>query len=102
MSYKITHSYNWYKTPEDRFLIRTYLINHIPFTFDELPSIAQNDPEIIEKAELQLTYTPEILYQKSFYLIDEEAHPLLFEMDLENPQDLPDDDYEFLRQDLSS
>jgi hypothetical protein len=102
MSYKITHSYNWYKTPEDRFLIRTYLINHIPFTFDELPSITQNDPEIIEKAELQLTYTPEIFYQKSFYLIDEEAHPLLFEMDLENPQDLPDEDYEFLPQDLSS
>jgi hypothetical protein len=101
MSYKITHSYNWYKTPEDRFLIRTYLINSIPFTFDELPSIAQNDPEIIEKAELQLTYTPEIFYQKSFYLIDEEAHPLLFEMDLENPQDLPDEDYEFLPQDLS-
>jgi hypothetical protein len=102
MSYKITHSYNWYKTPEDRFLIRTYLINHIPFTFDEIPSIAQNDPEIIEKAELQLTYTPEIFYQKSFYLIDEEAHPLLFEMDLENPQDLPDEDYEFIPQDLSS
>jgi hypothetical protein len=102
MSYKITHSYNWYKTPEDRFLIRTYLINHIPFTFDEIPSIAQNDPEIIEKAELQLTYTPEIFYQKSFYLIDEEAHPLLFEMDLENPQDLPDEDYEFIQQDLSS
>jgi hypothetical protein len=102
MSYKITHSYNWYKTPEDRFLIRTYLINHIPFTFDEIPSIAQNDPEIIEKAELQLTYTPEIFYQKSFYLIDEEAHPLLFDMDLENPQDLPDEGYEFLRQDLSS
>jgi hypothetical protein len=102
MSYKITHSYNWYKTPEDRFLIRTYLINHIPFTFDELPAIVQDDPEIIEKAELQLTYTPEILYQKSFYLIDEEAHPLLFEMDLENPQDLPDEDYEFLPQDLSS
>jgi hypothetical protein len=102
MSYLITHSYNWYKTPEDRFIIKTYLINHIPFTFDEIPSIAQNDPEIIEKAELQLTYTPEIFYQKSFYLIDEEAHPLLFEMDLENPQDLPDEDYEFIPQDLSS
>ena len=102
MSYKITHSYNWYKTPEDTFIIKTYHINSIPFTFDELSAIAQNDPEIIEKAELQLTYTPEIFYQKSFYLIDEEAHPLLFEMDLENPQDLPDEDYEFLRQDLSS
>ena len=102
MSYKITHSYNWYKTPEDRFLIRTYLINHIPFTFDDLPAIVQDDPEIIKMAEEQLTLSPEILYKKSFYLIDEEAHPLLFEMDLENPQDLPDEDYEFLPQDLSS
>jgi len=102
MSYKITHSYNWYKTPEDRFLIRTYLINHIPFTFDELPAIVQDDPEIIKMAEEQLTLSPEILYQKSFYLIDEEAHPLLFEMDLENPQDLPDEDYEFIPQDLTS
>ena len=102
MSYKITHSYNWYRTDTDRFIIKTYHINSIPFTFEELPSIAQDDPEIIKRAEEQLTLSPEILYQKSFYLIYEEAHPLLFEMDLENPQDLPDEDYEFLQQDLSS
>jgi hypothetical protein len=102
MSYKITHSYNWYKTPEDTFIIKTYLINHIPFTFDELHSIAQEDPEIIAKANLQYTYTPEIFFRTSFYLIDEEAHPLLFDMDLENPQDLPDEGYEFLQQDLTS
>jgi hypothetical protein len=102
MSYKITHSYNWYQTEDDRFIIKTYLINHVPFTFDELPSIAQEDPEIIAKAELQRTYTPEIFFKTSFYLIDEEAHPLLFEVDLENPQDLPDDDYEFIEEDLTS
>ena len=102
MSYKITHSYNWYRTDTDRFIIKTYHINSIPFTFDELPAIVQDDPEIIKMAEEQLTLSPEILYQKSFYLIDEEAHPLLFEIDLENPQDLPDEDYEFLPQDLSS
>ena len=104
MSYKhkITTSYNWYKTPEDTFIIKTYYINNIAFTFDELPAIVQDDPEIIKRAEDQLTLSPEIFYQKSFYLIDEEAHPLLFEMDLENPQDLPDEDYEFLQQDLSS
>jgi len=100
--YKITHSYNWYKTPEDTFIIKTYHINSIPFTFDEISSIVQDDPEIIKMAEEQLTLSPEIFYQKSFYLIDEEAHPLLFDMDLENPQDLPDEDYEFLRQNLSS
>ena len=102
MSYKITYSYNWYRTDNERFIIKTYHINSIPFTFDEILEESQNDPEIIKMAEEQLTLSPEILYQKSFYLIDEEAHPLLFEMDLENPQDLPDEDYEFLPQDLSS
>lgn len=102
MSYKITYSYNWYRTDNERFIIKTYLINGIPFTFDELPSIVRDDPEVIKRAEEQLTLSPEIFYQKSFYLIDEQAHPLLFEMDLENPQDLPDEDYEFLSQDLSS
>ena len=96
MSYKITHSFNWYETDTERFIIKTYLVNHI------LEDIVQDDPEIIKKANEQLTLTPEIFYLKSFYLIDEEAHPLLFEMDLENPQDLPDEDYEFIRQDLSS
>jgi hypothetical protein len=86
MRYKITYTYNWYQTPEDKFIIKTYYINNIPFTFDELPEIAQDDPEIIAKAEQQLTMTPEIFYQKSFYLIDEEAHPMLFELDLENPE----------------
>ena len=100
--HKITHSYNWYQTEDDRFIIKTYSINNIPFTFDELPLIIQEDSEIIKRADEQLTLTPEIFYLKSFYLIDEEAHPLLFDMDLENPQDLPDEDYEFLRQDLSS
>ena len=88
MKYKITYSYNWYQTTEERCIIKTFYINHIPFTFDELPLIIQEDPEIIEKANLQLTITPEIFYQKSFYLIDELCHPCLFELDLENPEAL--------------
>ena len=102
MKYKITTSYNWYETEDDKFIIKTYYINGIAFTFDELNSIDQQNPEIIQRANEHLTYDPEFFYLKSFYLIDEEAHPLLFEMDLENPQDLPDEDYEFIRQDLSS
>jgi hypothetical protein len=85
MKHKITYSYNWYKTDTERFIIKTYYINNIPFTFDEILKIMQDDPEIIERANEQLTMTPEIFYQKSFYLIDEEAHPCLFEMDIENP-----------------
>jgi hypothetical protein len=101
MRYKITHSYNWYETDTEKFIIKTYSINHIPFTFDDLVDIVQDDPEIIKKANEQLTLTPEIFYLKSFYLIDEEAHPLLFDMDLENPEDLPDEDYEVMEEDLT-
>jgi hypothetical protein len=101
MSYKITHSFNWYETDTERSIIKTYSINHIPFTFDDLKDVVQDDPETIKKANEQLTLTPEIFYLKSFYLIDEEAHPLLFEMDLENPQDLPEDIMEFDEEDLT-
>ena len=86
MKYKITTSYNWYVTEDDKFIIKTYYINNIPFTFDELPEIAQENPDIIQMAEEQLTMTPEIFYLKSFYLIDEQCHPCLFELDLENPE----------------
>jgi hypothetical protein len=86
MKYKITSSYNWYEAEGDRFIIKTYYINGIAFTFDELSSITQEDPEIIEKANKGLTYDPEYFFLKSFYLIDEQCHPCLFEMDLENPE----------------
>ena len=86
MSYKITYTYNWYKTSETKFLIKTYYINYIPFTFDELEEVSQNDLEIIAEADQQLLMTPEIFYKSSFYLIDEEAHPFLFELDLDNPE----------------
>jgi len=103
MTYKITTSYNWYKTTEQKIIIKTYYINHIPFTFDEIPTIAQEDSEIIQLANNQLLMTPEIFYQKSFYLIDEECHPMLFLVDIENPQDLPEDlQYDLDEEDLTN
>jgi hypothetical protein len=83
-------------------IVKMYFINQIPFTFDELPDGHIYDDDLKRLADKQRTFEPEDLYKNSFYLIDEEAHPLLFEMDLENHQDLPDEDYEFLPQDLSS
>jgi hypothetical protein len=36
-------------------------------------------------------------------LIDEEVHPMLFAVDLENPEDLPDDvEFEYDEEDLTS
>lgn len=94
MPYKITQAYCWYN--KGSMLVRMYFINHIPFTFDELPEIASSDPEILDKADKQIRWEPEDLYQKSFYLIDEEIHPCLFDVELENPEDMPKDDEEFV------
>lgn len=90
MKYKITYSYCWYNNGS--MIVKMYFINEVPFTFDELPDCAYEDLELIKKADLQRSFEPEDLYRSSFYLIDEEAHPLLFELELENPQDLPVDE----------
>ena len=66
MKYKITTSYNWYETEDDKFIIKTYYINGIAFTFDEIPTIVQDDPEIIQKANEHIIYDPEFFYLKSF------------------------------------
>lgn len=91
MKFKIHTSYNWYQTDKEKFIVKVFYINGIAFTFDEIPLIAQQDPEIIKQANDDLLYTPEIFYLKSFYLIDEECHPCLFELDLENPEDMPEE-----------
>jgi hypothetical protein len=86
MKYKISFSYNWYESEEGRNIVKTYYINDIAFTFNNVLSIFQDHPEIVIQANQNLTYTPEYFYQKSFYLISEECHPLLFEIDIENPE----------------
>lgn len=87
MAYKINWSYTYYKPNDsEKYIIKTYKLNEIPFTFDDITDEEQEDPDIIKQAENQLTMTPEIFFQKSFYLIDEEAHPCVFDIDLENPE----------------
>jgi hypothetical protein len=68
-----------------------YFINQVPFTFDELPDDFLYDLDILELVDKEREFEPEDLYRSSFYLIDEECHPLMFEMDLENPEMLPED-----------
>ena len=89
MKYKIDTAYCWYNRGTQ--IVLMYFINHIPFTFDELPDCAMQDLEVIHLADQQLRYEPEDLYRTSFYLIDEECHPMLFDVELENPEMLPVD-----------
>ncbi len=101
MSYRIDHAYCWYNNGS--MIVKMYFINHIPFTFDELPEIANTDPEMMRLADQNRTFDPEDLYKNSFYLIDEQVHPCLFEVDLENPEDMPPDiEFEYNEEDLSS
>ena len=93
MSYRIDTAYCWYDNGS--MIVKMYFINQIPFTFDELPDGHLYDKDLVELANNERSFEPEDLYKSSFYLIDEEAHPCLFLMDLENPEDMPQEEFEF-------
>ena len=89
MKYRIDTSYCWYNDKKQ--IVLMYFINQVPFTFDELPDDVIYDLDLIELADNETRYEPEDLYKSSFYLIDELCHPLMFEVELENPEMLPAD-----------
>ena len=67
-----------------------YFIQNVPFTFDELPEIARNLPEVINLPMEQKMVTEE-MYKASMYLMAEECHPMMYELEIENPELLPVD-----------
>ena len=89
MKYRIDAAYVWYNKGTQ--IVLMYFINHVPFTFDELPDYAVQDLELIHLADNERRCEPDDLYRSSFYLIDEQCHPMLFEVELENPEMLPVD-----------
>jgi hypothetical protein len=68
-----------------------YFINSVPFTFDDVPESYMFDVEILELADNERRFEPEDLYQASYYLMLEECHPLMFDLELENPEMMPAD-----------
>lgn len=89
MEYRIDARYVWYD--KGLRIVLMYFINQVPFTFDELPDESITDLELIKLADNELRFDPEDLYLSSQYLILEECHPLMFDLDLENPEMLPVD-----------
>lgn len=87
MKYRITSHYCYH----EGVIVDMYFINGIPFTFDDLPTVMQDDPYVQVEADGNVDYSAEEMYMWSNYLIMEECHPLLFELDLENPESLPQD-----------
>lgn len=68
-----------------------YYIESIPFAFDILEEEEKNDKWILSEAAINPEYTMEDIFRYSDYLIAEECHPVLFELDLVNPEVLPDE-----------
>jgi hypothetical protein len=89
MKYRIDSRYVWYNRGNS--IVLMYFINQVPFTFDELPDESLFDLELVELADKERRFEQEDLYQSSYYLILEECHPLMFELELENPEMLPVD-----------
>jgi len=93
----IETTYCWYiEELEDSFerIVLMYFINGIPFTFDELEDITPSEedlPRIKIVADYEKRYSSEELYRFYGYLMQEEMHPLVFPIELENPEDLPPD-----------
>jgi hypothetical protein len=88
MKYVLSQSYCFYMGE----VVRMYFIQGMPYTFDELPEIVQNHPQIQTEALQNRDFDDEDMYTWSNYLIMEAVHPLMFELDLENPELLPKDD----------
>ncbi len=88
MKYTLSQAYCFYMGE----VVRMYFIEGVPYTFDELPQIVQDHPVVQTQALSHRDYDDEDLYMFSSYLIEELAHPLMFELELKNPELLPKDD----------
>jgi len=67
-----------------------YFIQNIPFAFDSLEREEKQDKWILSEAAINDEYTLQDIFRWSDYLIAEECHPVLFELDLINPELIPE------------
>lgn len=90
--YKLSVDYHWYNYPQKvSEIIRVFKINGVPYSYDHLVEINQNNPDIISEANKNKGIKPEDLFNGSYYLISEMAHPLLFDLEIDSPDLLPSD-----------
>jgi hypothetical protein len=93
MGFKITSSHHWYLIPkEPSVIIKAYFIEGIPFDFDyldDIESINETNPEVLAEANRNKGIHADDMFRKSDYLIAEMLHPLLFDLEIDNPEELP-------------
>jgi hypothetical protein len=67
-----------------------YFVNDIPFAFDGLDNHQKQDKWILTECAINPEYSLEDILRWSDYLMEEECHPVLFELDLLNPEIIPE------------
>lgn len=90
--YNLSLDYHWYQTLEnDVEIIKVYKINNLPYSFDYVTTLDLENPEIIDAADKNTVLFPEDLFRYSYYLVSEMAHPLIFNLEVDDPSLLPND-----------
>lgn len=87
LMYKVTAKY---VLTDEEGIVKVYLINDTPFTYDSLDDIMKDDEKILEEAIHLPTLSIEEIHQKSAYLLEEGLHPLLNSVELHPESVLPD------------
>ena len=64
---------------------------YIPSKTATQSGLGKEDKWILSEAALNQEYTLDDIFRYSDYLIAEECHPVLFELELVNPEVLPDE-----------
>lgn len=88
MKYALSQSYCFYMGE----VVRMYFIQGIPYTFDELPYPLKEHPSVQTEALQHRDFDDEDMYLWSNYLVSEQVHPLMFDIEVDNPELLPKDD----------
>ena len=74
----------------DKEPVLMYFIENVAFQFDSLDRINKEDIWVLSEAVTNEEYTLTDVINSSDYLLQEECHPVLCELDLINPELIPE------------
>ena len=74
----------------DKEPVLMYFIENVAFQFDSLDRIDKEDKWVLSEADSNEEYTIKDVIISSDYLLQEECHPVVHELDLINPELIPE------------
>jgi len=88
-TYTVNQSLNWFNNGS--MIVRMYFLNHVPFTFDEMPDGHLYDRDLVDEADKNRDYDMEDVFLGSNYLLLEGCHPCFDSIQITNRDELPED-----------